>query len=95
MIDKDNKKSDHIQVPVWVIGLLVVVIGAIITGYSSITSNVSTLKSQVARDSGDIKILYQSKIPRSEFNLIIKELDEIKASQIRMEIDLHNHLENK
>jgi len=85
-------RTGYIHIPIWLIGLALPLLTAMIISYGTITSNQSEVRTELARGTKDIENLYKIKTSNDKSDLIIKRLDDINANLIRIENKIDNHV---
>ena len=73
-------KRDYIKIPNWLITLALPALVSAFVAFSSISSSKAVSESKIQKLEQDTQNLQDNKIDRNEFNLIIKQLDEIKSA---------------
>lgn len=85
MTEMQSRYSIH--VPIWAIGLVVTIMLALFTWSISIASSSASNEKQIEVNT----VLLKDKVSREELNLVLRQLENIEESQLRIEekLDLH------
>lgn len=80
-------KRDNITIPQWMLSLLVSVIGAVFVFWGLW----ATVKEKVMTSERNIEILRTEKVNKSEFDLVLEQLRDIKqgVDDVNKKVDIH------
>lgn len=72
-------KSKTINIPVWLVSVIVPIVITLLTSFGVLTSAKATLETRAKRNEQDIETLRKEKIQRDEFTLVIQKLNSIET----------------
>jgi hypothetical protein len=89
------EKSKTINIPVWLVSIIMPLIVTLITTWGILSGTVAELKLQARTNKDNIETLHSEKIDRNEFNQVTKQLEDIKAGVKDLGRKLDDHMNKK